>query len=78
MPICGFRSGQLSPVGSCLTSADRPKPRAPLNFQYEVDALRRSREKVFQAPPVEWINDRLETCKEVLQTRTGRSAKGTP
>jgi recombinase-like zinc beta ribbon protein len=41
----------------------------------EVDALRRSREKVFQAPPVEWIKDRLENLHEVLQNRTGRSAK---
>jgi hypothetical protein len=41
----------------------------------EVDALNRSREKVFQAPPVEWIKDRLENLHEVLQNRTARSAK---
>ncbi len=41
----------------------------------EVDGLRRSREKVFQAPPVEWIKDRLENLQEVLQNRTARSAK---
>ena len=41
----------------------------------EVDALRRSREKIFQAPPVEWIKDRLENLQEVLQNRTARSAK---
>jgi hypothetical protein len=39
----------------------------------EVDALRRSREKVFQAPPVEWINDRLENLHETWSAaRRGR------
>ena len=41
----------------------------------EVDALGRSREKVFQAPPVEWVKDRLQNLQEVLQNRTARSAK---
>ena len=41
----------------------------------EVDGLRRSRQKVFQAPPVEWIKDRLENLHDVLQNRTARSAK---
>jgi len=41
----------------------------------EVDALLRSREKAFQAPPVEWIKDRLENLHEVLSRRTGRSAQ---
>jgi hypothetical protein len=41
----------------------------------EVDALSRSREKVFRAPPVEWITDRLENLQEVLENRTARSAK---
>jgi site-specific DNA recombinase len=41
----------------------------------EVDALSRSRQKVFQAPPIEWIKDRLENLHEVLGSRTARSAK---
>ena len=41
----------------------------------EVDGLRRSREKVFRPPPVEWIKDRLEHLHEVLENRTARSAK---
>ncbi len=41
----------------------------------EVDGMRRSREKVFQAPPVEWIKDRLENLQEVLAHRTARSAQ---
>ncbi len=41
----------------------------------EVDALRRSREKVFPPPPVEWIKDRLENLQEILEKRTARSAK---
>ncbi len=36
--------------------------------------MRRSREKVFQAPPVEWIEERLAQMQEVLERRTERSA----
>ena len=32
-------------------------------------------EKVFKAPPVEWIKDRLENLQDVLENRTARSAK---
>lgn len=39
-----------------------------------LDGLRRSREKVFQAPPVEWIKERLAGMQEVLERRTERSA----
>jgi hypothetical protein len=41
----------------------------------EVDGLRRSREKVFRTPPVEWINDRLNNLQEVLEQRTAKSAR---
>ncbi len=40
----------------------------------EVEALRRSRRKVFQTPPVEWIEERLSRVQEVLERRTERSA----
>jgi hypothetical protein len=39
----------------------------------ELDGLRRSSEKVFQAPPVEWIEERLAGMREVLERRTDRS-----
>ncbi len=41
----------------------------------EVDTLRRGREKVFAAPPTEWIEHRLQNLKDVLENRTARSAK---
>jgi hypothetical protein len=41
----------------------------------EVDGLRRSREKVFRTPPVEWITDRLNNLQEVLEQRTAKSHK---
>jgi hypothetical protein len=40
----------------------------------ELDGLRRSREKMFQAPPVEWIEERLAEMQEVLERRAERSA----
>jgi hypothetical protein len=40
----------------------------------ELDGLRRSRERVFQAPPMEWIEERLAGMQEVLERRTDRSA----
>ena len=41
----------------------------------EVDALRRSREKIFRRPPIEWIKDRLNNLHQVLGQRTARSAQ---
>jgi len=38
-----------------------------------LDGLRRSRDKVFQAPPVEWIEERLSQMKEVLDRSVERS-----
>ncbi len=40
----------------------------------ELGGLRRSGEKVFQAPPAEWIEERMEHLRDVLERRTGRSA----
>ena len=40
----------------------------------ELDALRRSRKKVFQSPPMEWIEERLSRVQEVLERRTEQSA----
>ena len=47
----------------------------------EVDGLRRSREKVFRTPPIEWISDRMGKLQDVLEQRTvrfGSSAAGGP
>ena len=41
----------------------------------EVSGLRQSREKVFQAPPIEWIKDRIDHLQDVLSNRTARSAQ---
>ena len=41
----------------------------------EVDGLRRSREKIFRPPPIEWIKDRLSNIQQVLEQRTARSAQ---
>ncbi len=41
----------------------------------ELEGLRRSREKVFQAPPVEWIEERLGDFQKLLERRTAKSAK---
>jgi hypothetical protein len=40
----------------------------------EVNALQRSREKIFRPPPVEWIRERLSDIQSVLE-RTARSAQ---
>lgn len=43
-------------------------------LQAELSDLRRSRKKVFQAPPVEWIGERLDELQAVLERTTERSA----
>ncbi len=39
----------------------------------ELDGLHRSREKVFQVPPIEWIQERLTRLKEILERSADRS-----
>ncbi len=41
----------------------------------EVDSLRRSQEKIFRPPPIEWIRERLSNTQSVLEQRTARSAQ---
>lgn len=40
----------------------------------ELDGLRRTRDKVFRAPPIEWIQERITKLQSVLEHRTPRSA----
>jgi hypothetical protein len=40
----------------------------------ELEGLRRSRMKVFQLPPIEWIEERVSQAQEVLERRTEQSA----
>ena len=44
------------------------------SLREELDGLRRGCDKVFQAPPVAWIDERLSQLRELLQRRTGKSA----
>jgi hypothetical protein len=39
-----------------------------------LDGLRRSRARILQVPPVEWIEERLSHAQEVLERRTEQSA----
>jgi hypothetical protein len=41
----------------------------------ETEALRRSREKIFQPPPIEWIKNRLNNIQQVLEQRIAGSAQ---
>jgi site-specific DNA recombinase len=41
----------------------------------EVDAMRRSRGRMFSPPPIEWIKDRLSNLQQTLEQRTARSAQ---
>ncbi len=41
----------------------------------ETDSLRRSRDKIFRPPPVEWIREHLSDIQSVLEQRTARSSQ---
>jgi hypothetical protein len=43
------------------------------NFSFD-SGPQRSREKVFRAPPVEWIADRISKLRDVLEKRTAQLA----
>ena len=40
----------------------------------EIDGLRQARGKIFQASPIEWIENRLSKFNELLEINTGESA----
>jgi hypothetical protein len=45
------------------------------SLTHDVDSLRRSHQKVFRAPPIEWIAERIANVQEVLEHRTPSSAQ---
>ncbi len=57
-------------LGQALAETERKV----LSLREDVDGLRCSREKVFRAPPIEWISERVSGLQDVLEARTGRSA----
>ena len=57
-------------LGQALAESERRAQ--PLDR--ELDDLRRSRARVFRAPPPEWVRHRVAGIQEVLERRTERSA----
>ena len=43
-------------------------------LEMEIDGLRRSCNKVFQSPPIEWVQERLSQIQQLLEQNTGQSA----
>ncbi len=58
-------------LASALTETERRVE----SLREEVDGLRRSRDAVFQAPPIEWIEERLSKLRPLLEQATERSAQ---
>jgi len=58
-------------LASALTETERRGE----TLREEVDGLRRSRDAVFQAPPIEWIEERLTRLRPLLEQATARSAQ---
>ena len=40
-------------------------------LEMEIDGLRRSCNKVFQSPPIEWVKERLSQIQQLLEQNTG-------
>ena len=57
-------------LGQALAETERKVE----TLREDVDGLHASREKVFRAPPIEWISERVSKLHEVLETNTTRSA----
>jgi len=57
-----------------LTKALLETERKVTALEQEIDGLHRSRDKVFQAPPIEWIEERLSSLRALLEQRTEKSA----
>ena len=42
-------------------------------LEMEIDGLRRYCKKVFQSPPIEWVQERLSQIQQLLEQNTGQS-----
>jgi len=57
-----------------LTKALLETERKVTVLETELQSLQRSEDKVFQAPPIEWIEERLANLRDVLEQQTQKSA----
>jgi len=57
-------------VGKALVAAERRVNQLTIDLA----RLRTSKERLFKAPPPEWIKERVTTIQEVLERRVGKSA----
>ena len=44
-------------------------------LQSELEGLQQTRDKVFQAPPIDWIEEKLTELTNVLEQNTAQSAE---
>ena len=44
-------------------------------LQSELEGLQQTRDKVFQAPPIDWIEEKLTELSDVLEQNTAQSAE---
>ncbi|MEA2159358.1 MAG: hypothetical protein QOD66_1738 [Solirubrobacteraceae bacterium] len=58
-------------LGNALVETERRVE----SLSADVEALTRSRERVFKAPPVRWIKGRMTKLQDMLEQRTARSAQ---
>ena len=43
-------------------------------LEMEIDGLRHSCNKIFQSPPIKWVQERLSQIQQLLEQNTGQSA----
>ena len=65
-----YLSGKSQALANALVETER----RVVALREELETLSRSREKAFQTPPVEWIEERLSRVQEVLKRQTEQSA----
>ena len=57
-------------IGKALEESEKKVQKLDVEF----NGLRRSHDKVFQYPPIEWIEEKLSDIHELLEQKTGQSA----
>ncbi|MEX2406718.1 MAG: hypothetical protein WD834_05215, partial [Actinomycetota bacterium] len=66
-----FGRGKGTPSLEAALSQD---DRRAEELRHELSSVQMAREKVFRAPPIEWLKERLLTLQDVLEQRTEQSA----
>ena len=71
--VAATYNGEFKQISLFVLNRDLSKSREVEALKEELESLCRCRGKVFQVPPLEWIQERLSKLKDMLERNSDRS-----